>query len=66
MGTVSTANLLYVLPGNLTINQGATLAVASNVPRADWDGGVWATVTLTDNGTLTFASGDTVTFNVSG
>ncbi len=65
MGTVSTAHLLYVLPGNLTINQGATLAVAANVPVQIGTGAYETAVTLTDDGTLTFASGDTVTFDDS-
>jgi hypothetical protein len=65
MGTVSTTNLLYVQPLNLTIKTGATLAVASNVSLSI--GGVVNTpATLTDDGLLTFASGDTVTFNSNG
>src|SRR5262249_33928741 len=64
MGTLSSANLHYILPGNLTIKKGATLAVAKNV-YLDIGTGITATApaTLTDDGKLTFASGDTVTFN---
>ncbi len=65
IGTQTTANLLYVLPGNFTIDQGATLAVGANVPVLIGPAPYGATQTLTDNGTLTFAAGDTVTLNAS-
>ncbi len=64
MGTGSTANLLYLFPGNFVINQGATLAVETMaVPVQIGIGEFDTTVTLTDDGTLTFASGDTVNFD---
>ena len=55
IGTVSTANLVYIFPGNFTVSSGATMSVASNLPVD-----VEPNVTLTDNGTVTFANGDTV------
>src|SRR5262249_54057906 len=62
IGTQNTNNLRYVFPGNFTVNAGATLAVGPNVPvligpSPNGSG----TVTLADNGTLTFAAGDVVT-----
>ncbi len=65
MGTVSTFDLLYVLPGNLTINYGATLAVASNIPMRIGTGATSPSITFADNGLLSFASGDTVTYDVN-
>ena len=56
IGTATTANLVYVFTGTFTVSSGATLTVAANVPVQLNPG-----VTLTDNGTATFASGDTVT-----
>ena len=32
IGTQNTTNLLYIFPGNFTVDQGATLTVAANVP----------------------------------
>ncbi len=52
----STANLLYNFPGNFTVQSGATMSVAANVPIK-----IWNYQTLTDSGTVTFAAGDTVT-----
>jgi uncharacterized protein YlbG (UPF0298 family) len=50
------SNLEYVFStGGFTIASGATLNVAANVPVLLTDG-----QTITDNGTLTFASGDTM------
>ncbi len=63
MGTQSHANLVYVLAGNLTIKTGATLTVAANVSLDIGAGTLLSSLTLTDDGLLTFASGDTVTFN---
>ncbi|HLN27482.1 MAG TPA: DUF4214 domain-containing protein [Gemmataceae bacterium] len=53
----STANLTYVFPGAFTVGSGATLKVAANLPVVIDPG-----ITLTDDGTLTFASGDSVDF----
>ncbi len=60
IGTQTTTNLRYVFPGNFTVNQGATLAVGPDVPVTI------GPVTLTDNGTVSFAAGDTVSFNDNG
>ncbi len=66
IGTQNTSNLRYIFPGNFTINQGATLAVGTNVPVTigpeATNGG---TLTLADNGTLTFAAGDAVTLSAT-
>ncbi|MFO0805192.1 MAG: hypothetical protein U0791_18975 [Gemmataceae bacterium] len=66
IGTQTTNNLRYVFPGSFTINSGATLAVGANVPvtvgPSPSNGG---TMTLAVNGTLSFASGDTVTLNAT-
>ena len=51
----SSANLTYVFAGALTVGSGATLSVAANLPVVIDPG-----VTLTDDGTLTFAAGDSV------
>jgi formylmethanofuran dehydrogenase subunit C len=59
----STANLVYILAGDLTIKKGATLAVAKNVAVGIGTGTQLTSLTLTDDGKLTFASGDKVTFN---
>ena len=32
IGTQNTTNLLYIFPGNFTVDQGATLTVGPNVP----------------------------------
>ena len=55
----NTTKLVYAM-GPFTIASGATVAVGPNVSFA-----VLAGQTLTDNGTLNFATGDTVTFDVS-
>ncbi len=55
MGT-NTSNLSYSFPGGFTVASGATLAVGANVPVTIQPG-----QTLTDNGVLSFAAGDTVT-----
>ena len=52
----NTANLAYIFPGNFTVALGATLNVGTDVPVQ-----MPAGVTLTDNGTLSFGDGDTVT-----
>jgi hypothetical protein len=51
-------NLRYVFPGNFAVGPGATLSVGANVAVL-----VEAGVTLTDNGTLSFANGDGVALN---
>ena len=56
IGTATTANLRYVFPGNFTVSSGATLTVGPNVSVL-----IQENLTLTDNGTLSFATGDTVT-----
>jgi hypothetical protein len=58
IGTQTTTNLRYVFPGNFTVNAGATLAVGPNVPVLTTSA---PSLTLTDNGTMTFAASDTVT-----
>ncbi len=58
IGSVSTANLRYVFPGAFTVAAGATLSVGPNVPVLVQPG-----VTLTDSGTMTMASGDTLTLS---
>ncbi len=56
IGTVTT-NLLYVFPGGFTVGSGTTLKVAAGVNVQ-----ISAAQTLTDNGTLTFGSNDSVSF----
>ena len=51
-----TANLSYVFPNGFTVGSGGDLIVGANVPVQIPEG-----ETLTDDGTLSFASGDTVT-----
>ena len=58
IGTANTANLAYFLTGNLTVDAGATLTVAANVP-VTLDNGY----TLLDEGTASFATGDLVTID---
>ncbi len=58
IGTASTAKLRYVFPGNFTV--AGTMNVGAGVSVLIQPG-----VTLTDNGTLTFGNGDTVTFAYS-
>ena len=58
IGTQTASNLHYYFPGNFTINQGATLAVGANVAVTIGPPPSETTVTLADNGTLTFAAGD--------
>ncbi len=60
LGT-NTTNFSYLLPNGFTVAFGATLDVGANVPIALAYG-----QTLTDNGTLSFASGDTVTLQGGG
>ncbi len=55
IGTVSTANLRYVFPNGFTVASGATLNVGANVPILVQTG-----QTLTVNGAMTLASGDTL------
>ena len=57
----NTTNLSYVFPAAFTVGTGGTLAVGANVPVLFQYG-----QTLTDNGTLSFASGDAVTLGASG
>ena len=61
IGTATTASLRYVVSGNFTVANGATLSVAANVSVLIQPG-----VTLADNGTLTFASGDALTISNNG
>jgi adhesin HecA-like repeat protein len=56
IGSAATANLLYVFPGNFTVLSGASMTVAATLSVLLRPG-----VTLTDNGTVSFASGDNVT-----
>ena len=65
IGTQNTTKLLYIFPGNFTVDQWATLTVGPNVPVLIGPGANYVTVTLADNGTLTFATSDTVTFNAT-
>ena len=58
IGTTA-VSLSYVFTGAFTIESGATVAVGTDVPVY-----IGAGQTFTDDGSLTFASGDTVTFNV--
>ena len=63
IGTQNTSNLNYVFPGNFTINQGASLSVGPNVTVTIAAATTANTyTTLTDNGTLSFATGDTMNF----
>ena len=55
----NTSDLSYVFPGGFTVASGATIAVGPGVPVIIDP----AAQILTDNGTLTFAAGDTVTLN---
>ena len=55
IGTTSTANLQYIFPGNFTVQEGATLSFGPNVPVL-----IQAFETVTDDGTLSFGSGDMV------
>ena len=56
----NTSNLIYVFPVAFTIASGATVAVGPNVPVLIEPG-----LTFTDDGTLSFAAGDTVTLDGS-
>ena len=61
IGTATTANLQYVFPNNFTVNAGATMNVAPNV-SVILQPAYNTALTVTDNGTITFNSGDTVNF----
>ncbi len=61
IGTQSTANLRYIFPSNLTIGAGATLSVGPNVNVQLSISSTETSVTLTDNGILSFGTNDTVT-----
>ena len=52
----NTVNLNYLFPNGFTVGSGGNLVVGSNVPVQ-----IPADETLTDDGTLSFASGDTLT-----
>ncbi len=66
IGTQTTTNLVYVLYDNFTINQGAILAVGPGVRVVIGPASSnYGTVTLTDDGILSFANNDTVTLNAS-
>ncbi len=52
----NTANLSYVFPNGFTVGSGGNLVVGANVPVQ-----IPEAETLTDDGTLSFASGDTLT-----
>ncbi len=53
----NTANLSYVFPGGFTIASGAAVNVGANVMVV-----ISSAQTITDNGTLSFATGDQVVF----
>ncbi len=56
-----TANLSYIFAGDFTVEPGATLDVGANVPvQIPGYGALANGVTLTDDGALSFAAGDTV------
>src|SRR5262249_19617692 len=57
LGT-NTANFSYVFPGGFATSAGSTIAVGPNVPI-----NISASQTLLDTGTISSASGDTVTLN---
>ena len=59
IGTASTANLHYVFDGNFMVSSGATVTVGPNVSVL-----IQENVTLTDDGTLSFATGDAVALNI--
>ncbi|HZV04066.1 MAG TPA: hypothetical protein VE999_03160 [Gemmataceae bacterium] len=59
IGKVSTANLVYNFAGNFLIGSQGTVTVAPNVSVVVGEG-----VTLTDDGTLNFKSGDNVALNI--
>ncbi len=61
IGTQSTANLRYIFPSNLTIGAGATLSVGPNVNVQLSISSTETSVTLTDNGILSFGTNDAVT-----
>ena len=61
LGTASTANMQYVFPGNFTIALGATLAFGPTVPVL-----IQADQSVTDQGTLSFSTGDMVTLALGG
>ncbi len=54
----NTSNLSYAFPGGFTVAPGATMAVGPNVPVF-----IEASQNFADNGTVSFASGDTVTLD---
>ncbi len=54
----NTSNLRYVFPGGFTVASGATLNVGVNVSVL-----IQQSQSITDSGTLSFANGDTVSFN---
>ncbi len=67
IGTQNTTNLRYIIPSGLTVAQGGTLSVGTDVgltigPASN----NYGVVTLTDDGTVTFANNDTVTLNDNG
>ncbi len=55
----NTANLSYVFPNGFTVGSGGNLVVGPNVPVQ-----IPEAQTLTDDGTLSFASGDTLTLGL--
>ena len=59
IGTASTANLRYVFDGNFMVSSGATVTVGPNVSVL-----IQENLTLTDDGTLSFATGDAVALNI--
>ena len=54
----NTTNLSYIFYQGFTVQSGATIAVGTNVPIV-----VSAGETITDDGTMTFAAGDSVALN---
>jgi RHS repeat-associated protein len=61
IGTVSTSSLRYVFPYGFTIASGATINAGAGVLVE-----LGGDQTFTDNGTMTLATGDTVSFDASG
>jgi hypothetical protein len=63
----NTTKLLYLFPANFTVNQLASLTFAPNLSIVIGPAQFNAqTVTLTDNGTVSFAADDTVTLSATG
>jgi Bacterial Ig-like domain (group 3) len=63
IGTATTANLRYLFSSNFTVGTGASLTVGPNVNVQIADPTSPSSVTLADNGVLSFGANDTVTLN---